>query len=103
MGSRDDGLQLSHVLRLTRAGDILSRPSVSNALPLFEGPVSLVNSFYKGLRLALAAQRYLSWPGAGLGTSHAWRSWPVAEFLATMRRAVNLIETGMAGLATSSC
>jgi hypothetical protein len=37
----------------------------------------------------------------GLGTYHAWRSWPVAEFLATIRRAVNLLETGIAGLATS--
>jgi hypothetical protein len=28
--------------------------------------VSLVNSFCRGLRLALAARRHLSWPGCGL-------------------------------------
>jgi hypothetical protein len=39
--------------------------------------------------------------GAGLATSQAWRSWPVAKFFSTMRRAVNLLETKMAGLATN--
>jgi hypothetical protein len=64
--SRDNGLRLSQVLRLIGAGDVLSRPSVSNASPLFEGPVSLVDSFCRGLRLVLAVLRPLNRARCGL-------------------------------------
>jgi hypothetical protein len=64
--SRDNGLRLSHVLRVIGVGDVLSRPSVLDASPLFEGPVSLVDGFCRGLRLVLAALRPLSWARCGL-------------------------------------
>jgi hypothetical protein len=56
MAAGDHGLRLSNVLRLAGAGDILSQPSVSIAFLVLECPVSLIDGFCRGLRLALAAQ-----------------------------------------------
>jgi hypothetical protein len=52
----DKDLWLDHVLRLVVAGDMLSGPITLGVFPLFERPMSFVDSLCRGLRFALATR-----------------------------------------------